>query len=399
MPRAYMDASSLERQLESLREQNTRLARTIAELRNQDALKTQFLANISHDLRTPLTAVVTHAEMLRDGILGPLGEKQAESVAGIITGSRKLLEMVDEILTYARGDANQLTLSGSEFTVESVIDQVCRWSEPLVAKKKHALTVDIEPGLPPLHADRDKVAHILGNLLGNAIDFTPPGGRVWIAARQGQHTARGASVEIEVGDTGIGIAPEHHELVFREFAQVDASPSRSHHGTGLGLAIARKFVELHDGSILDRQQVRRGEPLPLHASRPRPILSVKPHVLVVEDSALVIGALRVLLEETGHRVSAATTVVDAVAAARSDVPDVILLDITLDREDGLGVLYALARTDELPRVAVAVTGHDDAAVRERCLNAGCRAVLIKPISATQLPAMIKVWLSESASDR
>ncbi len=122
---------------------------------------------------------------------------------------------------------------------------------------------------------------------------------------------------------------------------------------------------------------------------------MKPHVLVVEDSALVIGALRVLLEETGHRVSAATSVADAVATARADAPDVILLDITLDREDGLGVLDALARTGQLPRVAVAVTGHDEPAVRERCLSSGCRAVLVKPISATQLPAMIRVWLSES----
>ncbi len=120
-----------------------------------------------------------------------------------------------------------------------------------------------------------------------------------------------------------------------------------------------------------------------------------PHVLVVEDSALVVGALRVLLEETGHRVSAASTVADAVATARADPPDVILLDITLDREDGLGVLYALARTGELPRVAVAVTGHDEPQVRERCLNAGCRTVLMKPISATQLPALIKAWLAES----
>ena len=122
---------------------------------------------------------------------------------------------------------------------------------------------------------------------------------------------------------------------------------------------------------------------------------MKPHVLVVEDSALVVGALRVLLEETGHRVSAAMSVAEAVAAVRADPPDVILLDITLDREDGLGVLYELAKTGELPRVAVAVTGHDEPAVRERCLNAGCRAVLVKPISATQLPALIKVWLSES----
>lgn len=120
-----------------------------------------------------------------------------------------------------------------------------------------------------------------------------------------------------------------------------------------------------------------------------------PHVLIVEDSALVIGALRVLLEETGHRVSAASTVAEAVAAARADPPDVILLDITLNRDDGLGVLRALAATNELPRVAVAVTGHDEPAVRERCLDAGCRAVLVKPISSSQLPSLIKAWLAEA----
>src|SRR5213075_1034025 len=90
--------------------------------------------------------------------------------------------------------------------------------------------------------------HILGNLLGNAIHFTPEGGRVWIAARiQPLGTCR--ELFVEVGDSGIGIAPEHHELVFREFAQVDSSASRQHHGTGLGLAIARKLVELHGGRI------------------------------------------------------------------------------------------------------------------------------------------------------
>ena len=102
--------------------------------------------------------------------------------------------------------------------------------------------------LEPVTADREKVAHIVGNLLGNAIDFTPRGGRVWVKARS---VTRDASREclVEVGDTGIGIDPEHHELVFREFAQVDASASRQHHGTGLGLTIARKLVELHGGRM------------------------------------------------------------------------------------------------------------------------------------------------------
>src|SRR5918911_2141645 len=135
----------------------------IEELRAHDALKTQFLANISHDLRTPLTAVITHAEVLRDGILGPLSERQQESVSGIISGGRQLLDMVGEILTYARGAANQLTLTRSEFTVEALVEQVCAMSESLIAKKGHELAVQIEPGLPALYADREKVAHILAN--------------------------------------------------------------------------------------------------------------------------------------------------------------------------------------------------------------------------------------------
>src|SRR5829696_4702007 len=96
----------------------------IADLQSRDALKTQFLANISHDLRTPLTAIITHAEILRDGILGPLSDRQRDSVASIIGGGRQLLEAVGEILTYARGAANQLTVSPSEFHISAVVAQV-----------------------------------------------------------------------------------------------------------------------------------------------------------------------------------------------------------------------------------------------------------------------------------
>src|SRR5438105_6409641 len=98
-------------------------ARTIAELEGRDALKTQFLANISHDLRTPLTAVITHAEILRDGMLGPLNERQLESIHGIIGGGRQLLDQVGEILTYARGAANQLTLTPSTFSFAEMVTQ------------------------------------------------------------------------------------------------------------------------------------------------------------------------------------------------------------------------------------------------------------------------------------
>jgi signal transduction histidine kinase len=241
-------AATAGQRLEALEAQLLEALQTIAELNARDALKTQFLSNISHDLRTPLTAIITHAEILRDGILGDLNERQMESVSGVISGGRQLLEMTAEILTYAKGAANQLSLTMSQFEVVEVIESVSELNESLISKKGLRLDLDVASGLPPLWADREKITHVLGNLLGNAIHFTPEGGRVWIAAR-GLPDREGPELLIEVGDTGIGIAREHHELVFREFAQVDASASRVHHGTGLGLTIARRLVELHDGRI------------------------------------------------------------------------------------------------------------------------------------------------------
>ncbi len=230
----------------------------IAELRARDALKTQFLANISHDLRTPLTAVITHAEILRDGILGDLTPQQLESVRGIISGGRQLLNQVGEILTYARGAANQLTIVPTRFAIRDVLEQVSTLNESLLKKKLLSLSVETEAGLPRMSADREKIAHVVGNLLGNAIEFTPSGGRVWVRASRRQMDGTPPSMMVEVGDTGLGIAPEHHDLIFREFAQVDSTPSRAHHGTGLGLTIARKLVELHGGRIWLESELGKG---------------------------------------------------------------------------------------------------------------------------------------------
>ena len=193
----------------------------IAELRARDGLKTQFLANISHDLRTPLTAVITHAEILRDGILGDLTPRQMESVRGIISGGRQLLNQVGEILTYARGAANQLTLIPTRFAIREVLEQMSVLNESLLKKKRLALSLDVQSDVPPITADREKIAHVVGNLLGNAIDFTAPGGQVWLKASHTVDASTRASLVVEVGDTGVGIAAEHHDLIFREFAQVD----------------------------------------------------------------------------------------------------------------------------------------------------------------------------------
>src|SRR3954463_8614372 len=219
-----VDPAALQQRVRTLESQAREAQRTIDELKARDSLKTQFLSNISHDLRTPLAAIITHAEILREGMLGELTTKQRDSVAGIVNGGQQLLDMIDEILTYVRSASDQVTLVRSEFDITEVVDQVRVLNQALAAKKH--LTIERLNGddLPLIYADRDKIKHVLANLIGNAIKFTPEGGRIWIAfSRRG---ANDDEVRVEVGDTGRGIAPDHYELVFREFAQVDATPSR-----------------------------------------------------------------------------------------------------------------------------------------------------------------------------
>src|SRR5437764_12891317 len=130
------DAAALKKRLLTLMDQADQAERTIEELRSRDTLKTQFLSNVSHDLRTPLAAIITHAEILRDGMLGELNAKQRDSVTGIVNGGQQLLDMVDEILTYVRGAADQLTLTLSEFSIAELVDQV-RYINQALAEKKN----------------------------------------------------------------------------------------------------------------------------------------------------------------------------------------------------------------------------------------------------------------------
>jgi signal transduction histidine kinase len=245
-----------------LRELTAELAEAnsiIGDLRYRDSLKTQFLSNIAHDLRTPLTAIITHAEILRDGLLGEMNYRQRDSVGTIITGGRQLLDMIAEILLYAKGSSEPLTIDSRPFELQEIVESVNALNQSLVERKQLVLECSVPADIPPVDVDRDKIMHVLMNLLGNAFEFTPAGGKVWLNARM--HDENGEPSEfvlVEVGDTGRGIAPDHHELIFREFAQVDASASRGHHGTGLGLTIARRYVELHGGRIWVESELGRG---------------------------------------------------------------------------------------------------------------------------------------------
>lgn len=223
------------------------LEREVRELRNLDTAKSQFLANVSHELRTPLTAIVTYGEVLAEELLGPLTERQREAVQSIIHSGKQLLEMIEEVLTYARASAQAIRLEPSAFDLREVVREVYRTNASLFVTRGLEYAEEFAEDLPLAWADRAKIQHVLGNLVGNALDFTPPPGRVSVRVRRWPENP--VWLEVQVADTGIGIDPQHHELIFREFAQVDTSHARRHHGTGLGLTIARNFVQMHGGRI------------------------------------------------------------------------------------------------------------------------------------------------------
>jgi len=223
------------------------LERTVVELRNIDAAKSRFLANVSHELRTPLTAIITYGEVLRDGLLGSVNEKQRDAAGSLVGSGRQLLSMIEEILTYAKANAQAMDVTLGEVDLKELVKEAYDTNASLIEQKELRFECDIPGDLPPATADRDKLTHVVRNLIGNAIEFTAPGGMIRITARPDDE-AKGW-LEVCVEDDGIGIDPEHHEMIFQEFAQVDTSRARQHHGTGLGLAIARNFIELHEGSI------------------------------------------------------------------------------------------------------------------------------------------------------
>jgi signal transduction histidine kinase len=232
------------------------LDRAVHELRNLDVAKSQFLANVSHELRTPLTAIVTYGEVLRDGLLGGLSDRQREAVESVIGSGRQLLTMIEEILTYARTTSAAIELHASEFEIDDAIRAVYQMNASLIKQKELRYSAHVPHDVPRAWGDRDKVIHVLGNLVGNAIQFTPTGGDLRVEVSRNAGDPRW--IQVEVCDTGIGIDKAHHQMIFREFAQVDSSRARQHHGTGLGLAIARSFVHLHGGQIWVESAVGAG---------------------------------------------------------------------------------------------------------------------------------------------
>ena len=237
-----------------LAQQNELLRRQHIELEQASALKSQFLANISHEFRTPLNAILGYTHMLLQGVSGEVTDPQRKSLTRIDSNSRHLLALINDILDITRIEAGRMPLNVSQFKVADLVVEVMSELEPIIRRSNLSVGARVRSGLPAVKSDRQKVKQIMLNLLSNALKFTPSGS-VTVAAT---FDRRNQVVAVAVQDTGVGIPDEFHSRIFEDFRQLDNSPTRGHGGTGLGLSICRRLAQMLGGSIELVSQAGKG---------------------------------------------------------------------------------------------------------------------------------------------
>lgn len=228
-----------------LEHQNELLRQQALQLEQASAAKSQFLANISHEFRTPLNAILGYMSMLLNGAYGEVMETQRRILTRVDANSRHLLALISDILDISRIEAGRMPLQVSTFQIDDLVRQVTEELDAVIARSPVGVIFELAPRVPPIRSDRQKVKQILVNLLSNALKFTHEGSIRLKAA----YDRMNGSLTIEVRDTGIGIAAQDQERIFEDFQQVDSSPTRSYGGTGLGLSICRRFADMLGGSI------------------------------------------------------------------------------------------------------------------------------------------------------
>ena len=219
-----------------LHEINARLVRA-------SQFKSEFLAKMSHQLRTPLTGIIGYSEVLSSGMDGTLTREQAEDVDQIHTSALILLELVNEVLDLSKIEAGKMEMHIQEMDLSTVVDQVISSLQQIAETKALALTADLSPATRRVKADPGRVREVLTNLISNALKFTPTG------SVQVRSSPRDTMAEVSVIDTGIGISHDAHERIFEDFKQASDKVAETYGGTGLGLSIARRLVELQGGKM------------------------------------------------------------------------------------------------------------------------------------------------------
>jgi len=373
-------------------------ARTIAE--DASKLKDEFLATLSHEIRTPLNAVLGWVRILRT-------QKETKSrdhgLEVIERNATAQLKLVEDLLDMARVISGKLRLDVRPAAIEGLVMAAIDVIEPSAAAKKIPIKIQVEPDLPPINADVDRLQQAIWNVMSNAVKFTQAGGRIDVRIAKTDD-----GVELTVADTGEGIEREFLPYVFDRFRQADASASRRHGGLGLGLALVRQIVELHGGTVaLDSGGKNRGttfslclpaSSVPLGPTRVMPSRAATVTlkgvtVLLVDDASDGREMLATGLRGFGATVEAVASADEALHTLeeRRFIPDVLVSDIGMPGTDGYELIRQVRDCSEfgardLP--AIAVTAYANPEDRIRSLEAGYQLHLAKPVDAAAVAAAI-----------
>lgn len=394
---AFLDmAETLRARVRELEAQEAELRAAKDQAEVATRAKTDFLANISHEVRTPLNGILGMAQMLADS---PLAPRDREAADVILDSGRLLLAVINDILDISRLESGRLEIELAPVATEALLREPLAPLAAVAQRKGLEWQLDLPGNLPPaVVADRTRVAQVLLNLVGNAVKFTNEGG---IAVRvTWQDTPTGGWLKVMVQDSGIGIPAAARGRLFERFSQAETSTTRRFGGSGLGLAICRQLVELMQGRIGYESQVGRGSTfwfaVPLaRAADARDALSRQAlpalRVLVVDELPANRSAAAALLGQLGHATDGVSNLADAQAALQDVQYDLVLLDLDVDNT-WPGVLNRVVRLRAaLGRRLPPVLGWSPTlpeAERARCRAAGLSGILPKPARLIDMHAAI-----------
>lgn len=378
----------------------------IAERANR--LKDEFLATLSHELRTPLTAILGWAELLAKAKLDPVETLRAIEV--IRRNARMQVQLIDDVLDVSRIITGKLRLSVQPVDLGTIIIAAVDGLRPAAEAKEMRLQLQLDSPAGHVSGDPDRLQQVAWNLISNAIKFTAKGGRVLVRLERVE-----SNVEVTITDTGQGITPKFLPHVFDRFRQADATTTRAFGGLGLGLAIVRELVELHGGTVRAESEGKDlgstfTVSLPLMAGRnavsgtenaqppefklpevecPSELDALR--VLIVDDEVDACELLRIVLEGCGAQVKTTFSATAALAALEQKAFDVLISDIGMPDEDGYSLIAKVRalgkeRGGEIP--AAALTAYAAEEDRIRVLRSGFQIHVPKPISPTELVAIV-----------
>ncbi|MGB0129064.1 MAG: ATP-binding protein, partial [Rhodocyclaceae bacterium] len=379
--------------------------------------KSRFLATMSHEIRTPMNGILTMAQLLE---MEGLTEKERNAYARVILNSgQTLLTLLNDVLDLSKVEAGRLELARVAFEPGRLIDETVE----LFKEQAHGRDLALEsacqvPEGRRYWSDPARLRQMLSNLVSNAIKFTQSGFvRVEAAEVAGDGLAQGqALIEFAVSDSGIGIPPDKHSLLFKPFSQVDGSNTRQFGGTGLGLSIIRSLARLMGGEAGCTSEVgkgsrfwfrvraeilredEQGDELPRpEQSFHRTRIQLAGHALVVEDNAIN----RVVIEEMLTRIGVTVRCVEngqlaVEALASGEAPDLVLMDVQMPVMDGISATRAIRQregeTSQKRSPIIALTAGAFEGDRQRCLEAGMDDFLAKPIDLHDLRMVLEKWL-------